>query len=90
MLISSAPAGTAATTMPRGFDARLGRLAAALAVVAPELWQLPHWLSFEVIEIGQQALARYGENPAAAVAAADPTLSALIALARERRDGQPA
>ena len=55
-----------------------------------ELWRdVPRHLTFEEIELGQAALTPYGGDPLAALRAGDPTMVALVAVARARRAGVP-
>ena len=61
-----------------------------LTPAARELWRdVPRHLTFEEIELGQAALTPYAGDPAAAVRAGDPTMVALVAIARARRAGVP-
>ena len=77
----------------RGLDRRVGTLEARLKPLPPaayELWRdVPRALSFEEIELGQRALEPFAGDPVAAVKAGDPTMTALVVVARARRGGQP-
>jgi hypothetical protein len=74
----------------RDTDRRLTRLEKRFRPRLPdraELERLAMHLSFEEIEAGQAALEAYGDDPLRVLEAADPVMTALIAVARARAAG---
>jgi hypothetical protein len=67
---------------------RMERQVAAVAHANDAAWhEIPKHLTFAEICAGQHAIEPFGGDPAAALAAADPTMLALVSAANARTQG---